>query len=94
MIYIYISKPLHIFLTRGVGTRKTFTSMCIIQNMLKYYIKNRTNSNPLKPKIMKLAYIGKVTLNINGMTIHFTSVIPLNKLYNKLKTLSDGKMII
>jgi hypothetical protein len=32
LFYIYI--PLHIFLTGGVGTRKTFTFMCIMQNML------------------------------------------------------------
>jgi len=68
--------------------------MCIIQNMLKYYIKDITNVNPLKPKVMKLAYIGKVTLNINGMTIHFAFAIPLNNFFNKLKALSDEKMII
>jgi hypothetical protein len=37
------------------------------------------NANPLKPKVMKLAYIGKATFNINGMTIHLALVIPLNK---------------
>jgi hypothetical protein len=30
------SNPLHIFITRGVGTGKTFILMCIIQNMLPY----------------------------------------------------------
>jgi hypothetical protein len=61
---------------------------------VKILYKKITNANPLKPKITKLAYIGKVTLNINGMTIHFTFVIPFKKLFNKLKALSDGKMII
>jgi hypothetical protein len=37
--------------------RKTFTLMCIIQSMLQYYIKQMTNVDTLKPKILKLAYI-------------------------------------
>jgi hypothetical protein len=59
--------------------------------MLKYYIKDIPNVDPLKPKVMKLTYIGKATFNINGVTIHFTLVIPLNKNFNELKTLSDEK---
>jgi uncharacterized radical SAM superfamily protein len=43
---------------------------------------------------MKLTYIGKTTFNINGMTIHSAFVIPLNNFFNKLKALSDEKMII
>jgi hypothetical protein len=54
-LYIYIYKhssiPLHIFLTRGVGTRKTFTFMCIMRNMLQYYIRQIPNVDPLKPKL-------------------------------------------
>jgi hypothetical protein len=41
-IYIYIyqsSKPLHIFLIGGVGVKKTFTFICIMQNMLQYYVR-------------------------------------------------------
>ncbi len=34
------------------------------------------NVNPLKPKIMKLTYIGKITFNINGTTIHLGFAIP------------------
>jgi hypothetical protein len=40
---------------------------------------------------MKLAYIGRVTFNINGTIIHSTFSIALNKNYNELKTLSDEK---
>ncbi len=36
-------KPLHLFLTRGTWRGKTCTFMCIIQNMLQYYIKQITN---------------------------------------------------
>ncbi len=41
---------------------------------------------------MKLAYTSKVALNINGTTIHFALVIPLNKNYNELKSLGDEKV--
>jgi hypothetical protein len=47
--------------------------------------------NPIKPKIMKLAHIGKSTFNINGTTIHSTLVIPSNKKLNELKKLNDIK---
>ncbi len=67
--------------------------MCIIQNMLQYYIIRNNKSDPLKPKIMKLTYIRKTTFHINGTTIHLTFTIPLNKNYNELKTLND-KIII
>jgi len=43
--------------------------------MLKYYIKDIPNVDPLKPKVMKLTYIRKTTFNINGMTIHSTFAI-------------------
>jgi uncharacterized radical SAM superfamily protein len=59
--------------------------------MLRYYIKDIPNVDPLKPKIMKLTYIGKATFNISGTTIHSTLPIPLNKNFNELKALSDEK---
>jgi hypothetical protein len=40
---------------------------------------------------MKLTNIGKTTFNINGVTIHFTLVIPLNKFFNEVKALNDEK---
>jgi hypothetical protein len=33
------TKPFHIFLTSGARIGKTFTFMCIIYNMLRYYSK-------------------------------------------------------
>jgi len=62
--------------------------------MLRYYIKNIPNVDLLKPKIMKLTYIGKVVFNINGMTIHLALAIPLDKNFNEFKALNDEKMII
>jgi hypothetical protein len=52
----------------------------MIQNMLRYYIKYILNVDPLKPKVMKLAYIGKTTFNISVITIHSTPTILLNKI--------------
>jgi hypothetical protein len=66
--------------------------MCIIQNTLKYYIKYIINVDPLKPKLMELTYTEKATFN--GMIIHSTLTIPLNKKFNELKALSDEKMVI
>jgi hypothetical protein len=44
--------------------------------MLRYYIKDIPNVDPLKPKIMKLTYTGKDAFNLNGTTFHSTFVIP------------------
>lgn len=41
----------------------------------------------LKPKIMKLAYIIKITFNINGTTIHSTHAFPLNQKKKELTNL-------
>jgi hypothetical protein len=43
---------------------------------------------------MKLTYTRKAAFNINGMIIHSTFAIPLNKKFNELKALSDEKMIV
>jgi hypothetical protein len=48
--------------------------------MLQYYIKEITNIDPLKSKVIKLTYIRKTTFDINGITIHFALVISLNKI--------------
>ncbi len=55
------SRFLPFFLPWGARTRKTFTLMCIIQSMLQHYIKEM-HANPLKPKVMKLTYMGKLFL--------------------------------
>jgi hypothetical protein len=68
--------------------------MGIIQNMLKYYIKDIPNVVLLKFKVVKLTYNEKSTFNINGMTIHLALAIPLNKNINELKPLNDEKMIV
>jgi hypothetical protein len=40
---------------------------------------------------MKLTYIRKITFNINGTTIHFAFIIPLNKNLIELNVLSDER---
>jgi uncharacterized radical SAM superfamily protein len=65
--------------------------MCIIKNLLQYYINKILKIDPLKPKITKLMYIGKATFHISGTTIDSGLAIPLNKSYNELKTLNDEK---
>jgi hypothetical protein len=40
--------------------------MCIILYMSSYYIKKFVNLDPLKPKIMKLTYIGKQHSTLTG----------------------------
>jgi hypothetical protein len=59
--------------------------------MLRNYIKDIPNVDLLNPKVMKLTYTEKVIFNINGVTIHSTFAIPLNKNFNELKALSDEK---
>ncbi len=63
-----------------------YTLMCVIQNMLQYYIIETTNIDPLKPKVMKLTYIRKTSFNINGIVIHYEFAIPLNIFFNELKS--------
>ncbi len=40
--------------------------------MLDYYIKDIIGDDSLKSKVMKLAYKGKMTFNINGTIVHST----------------------
>jgi hypothetical protein len=44
------NEPLSIFLIGGVGTRKTFTLMVIIQGFLQYYFKQNKDLDPSKQK--------------------------------------------
>ncbi len=84
-------QPLYIFLTRGVGTGKTFPLMCIIRYMLSYYIKQFVNLDPLKTKNYEINIQRKKTFNINGTTIHSALAIPLNKGLNELKLFPNEK---
>jgi hypothetical protein len=52
---MYPNESLSIFLTEGVGTRKTFTLMVIIQGLIQYYLKQNKDLNRSKQKIKKMA---------------------------------------
>ncbi len=85
----YPLKSLHVFNIKNASRGKKITLMGIIQNMLRYYIKDMPNVNLLKPKVMESTYIKKFAFNINGKIIHSTLFIPLNKKINKLKAFSN-----
>ncbi len=73
---LYPTTLICLFLTRGVGTGKTFTLKFIIQILLRLY--NRNMSFDLtKTKALLMASISKVVFNIDGLTIHSTLNIPI-----------------
>ncbi len=79
------------FLIGGVGRRKTFTLMVIIQGFLQYYFKQKKDLDPSKQRIKKMAYTWKVAYNISGSTLHTGLSIPLNKSINDFKPLIDER---
>ncbi|XP_059070801.1 uncharacterized protein LOC131860407 [Cryptomeria japonica] len=70
--------PLHLFLTGGAGTGKTFTAKAIYQTLLRLYSASIDN-DPDKPKGLLTAYTGKAAFNVGGTTLHSTFHIPFNK---------------
>jgi exonuclease III len=73
-----IQKPLHLFLTGGAGTGKTFTAKTLFQMLIRIYDAHNT-IDPLKPKGLILAYTGKAAYNAGGTTIHSALLMPFNK---------------
>jgi hypothetical protein len=73
---MYPNQPIQLFLTRGAGTSKTFT-LLLVQGLLKHHNKQLC-FDPLKQKTILMAYIGKTTFNIDGITIHSKLSLPLN----------------
>ncbi len=63
--------------------------MSIMQNVLRYYVKQMENVDPLKSKLMKLIYTRKVVFNINGTT--FCPCNSINQQSYKFKALSEEK---
>lgn len=48
----------------------------------------------MKLKTMKLAYIGKMDFNINGITIHSTFHNSVKQIWNKLKGLNEERHMV
>lgn len=72
------SEPLHLFLTGGAGTGKTFTAKAMYQGLLRIY-NNTIGNDPDKTKGLLLAYTGKAAYNLGGTTLHSALLIPFNK---------------
>jgi len=60
---MHLNQPIHLFFKGGASTNKTFTLMLLIQGFLKHY-NRKLSFDPLKQKAILMAYIGKVTFNI------------------------------
>ena len=69
---------IHLFLTGGANTGKTFTLQLIVQGLLRFYHSD-LQSNPLKPKVLLMAFTCKTTFNIDACTIHSALHIPINQ---------------
>lgn len=54
-------------MTGGVGTGKTFVSKVIFQALMHHYNKQLGN-DPLKTKVIRITYTGKVAYNIGDVT--------------------------
>jgi hypothetical protein len=68
----------HVFLTGRAGTGKTFTAKSLFQIRIRIYDSN-SSSDPMKPKGLIVAYIGKVAYNVGGTTVHSAFLMPFNK---------------
>ena len=79
--------PIHLFLTGGAGTGKTFTLQLIVQGLLRFY-HGDLQSDPLKPKVLLMAFTGKAVFNIDGCTIHSALRIPINQSLSNMGKLS------
>jgi hypothetical protein len=68
----------HLFLTGGAGTGKTFTTKALFQMLIRIYDSNNS-SDPMKPKGLIVAYTGKDAYNAGGTTVHSAFFMPFNK---------------
>jgi hypothetical protein len=71
---------MHLFLTDGAGTGNTFTTKALFQMLIRIY-DSSNSSDPMKPKGLIVAYIGKVAYNAGGTTVHSAFFMPFNKSY-------------
>ncbi len=88
---LYPNTLICLFLTRGVGTGKTFTLKLIIQGLLWLY--NRDMSFDLtKTKALLMASISKIAFNIDGLTIHSTLNILVQSSLPNLSSDSSNRL--
>ena len=76
--WLNMNSPMHVFLTGGAGTRKTFTEKALFQMLIWIYDSNNY-SIPMKPKGLIVAYTGKYAYNVGGTIVHSTFLMPFSK---------------
>jgi hypothetical protein len=84
---MYHNIPIHIFLTRSIGTNKKNSLKLIIQGLLWLYNKD-LSLNLTKIKALFMTSIGKATFNIDGQMIHSTLNFPIQQTLTNLSNLS------
>ena len=88
---IKTNDSIHLFLTGGAGIGKIFTLQLIVQGLSRFYHSD-LQSNPLKPKVLLMAFSYKTTFNIDGCTIHFALHIPINQSLSNIGKLSSEQL--
>ncbi len=68
---LYLNTPICLFLIGGARTSKTFALKFIIQGLLQLYNKG-ISSDLTKTRALVTTSIGKVSFNIDGLTIHLS----------------------
>jgi len=71
------NEPILLLIIINSSTSKTFTLMFLIQALICFYNRH-PHSNPLRKKVLPMAYIGKIAFNIDGIMIHSSLFIPPN----------------
>ncbi|XP_062577044.1 uncharacterized protein LOC134238944 [Saccostrea cucullata] len=81
-----VTNPLHLFITGGAGTGKSY-----LIKLIREYLNRLSNKNV--PVVMLLAYTGLAAANISGSTIHSALSIPVDKnLVTNYSCLSSTKL--
>jgi hypothetical protein len=87
---LYLDTSICLFLTKGVGTNKTFTLKLIIQGLLRLYNRN-ISFDLIKTKSLFMALTGKIIFNIDGLTIHSAlNILVQQSLYSLPNLLLDS----
>jgi hypothetical protein len=73
---IYLDIQICLFFIRGIGTNIIFILKLIIQGLLGLYNKD-ISFQLTKTKALLMASIGKISFNMNGLTIHSRLNIPI-----------------
>ena len=70
------SKPVHLFLTGGVGIGKTFVLALLVQGLLRHYAQAARDTEEF-PTTLIMVHTGKAAFKIGGTTIHLALHLPL-----------------